>query len=691
MSRHSTVMIALSIATLGVAHAGPRTSVAEFFAKHVDTSIPELSEIPARMEAGDVAGAEKAFADYVRAHLRTDEICRDWIGKEYSPKEMSNLVARAEAIMDYRLSSCGTEFHFADHKVDWESNPTYNHYKEWTWQLNRHWCFNPLFEYYLKTGDERAVTVWLDMLDSWLNQALVPPPDTHAHATKCWRTIDAGIRASRWVAQFPAFARSSQVSDEFITRYFISVWEHGQRLRTHTTSGNWLFIELGALMHVSMAYPFLNDAAEWRAFSARRQREEVERQVYPDGFQYELTTAYQGCVLNDVGGIADFHERLGLEPPAFVRGTLEKAYEVYTFLCTPSFVTPNLNDGENAYVPAKCAKALERFPNRADFRWFATHGKEGTPPKFLSLAMPYAGAVVFRDSWRPDAVWAYMDASPFGYGHQHEDKLNFLLHAYGRPMLIEGGNYFYDASEMRKYVLSTRAHNTIRIDGKDQNARRTYRWRDADIRKKADLEFSTTPGRDFAKAAFTEGYGPSGIPVVHERTVLFVKDEKGLPPFFAVVDRLTAKDEARHAFQSIWHLAPCRLAIDGAAFSGDFGKGVGLFAATSAADACITNRIAQKTPELQGWLPVWNAGPHEDIHIPTPVVEGSFAGARRIVTVFCPYRDGTSPIKGVRASDDPAETTFTLILSNGTERTFEVPAYDSMSSAARSASRQGES
>ena len=38
-------------------------------------------------------------------------------------------------------------------------------------------------------------------------------------------------------------------------------------------------------------------------------------------------------------------------------------------------------------------------------------------------------------------------------------------------------NYAYDTSEMRKYVLSTRAHNTIRIDGKDQNTRRSWRRR----------------------------------------------------------------------------------------------------------------------------------------------------------------------------------------------------------------------
>ena len=47
--------------------AGPRTTPEEFFTKHLDTSIPALSSIPAKVAVGDLAGAEKVFADHVRA------------------------------------------------------------------------------------------------------------------------------------------------------------------------------------------------------------------------------------------------------------------------------------------------------------------------------------------------------------------------------------------------------------------------------------------------------------------------------------------------------------------------------------------------------------------------------------------------------------------------------------------------
>ena len=218
-----------SAAVAVAALAGPRTTPEAFLTKHLDVSVPALSSIPAKMSAGDLAGAEKVFADHVRATLRNDVLNKDWLERKYKDKELRALRQRAEEIMDYRLSSCGMPHHFADHKVDWDLNPTFNKYKEWTWQLSRHPFWTTLAEYYTATGDERAVAVWIDMISSWFDQALVPEKASPG-ATHCWRTIEAGIRMSGWSRQIAAFAKSPQVTDEFLTRYFISIWEHGLQL-----------------------------------------------------------------------------------------------------------------------------------------------------------------------------------------------------------------------------------------------------------------------------------------------------------------------------------------------------------------------------------------------------------------------------------------------------------------------------
>lgn len=58
------------------------------------------------------------------------------------------------------------------------------------------------------------------------------------------------------------------------------------------------------------------------------------------------------------------------------------------------------------------------------------------------------------------------DVGPFGAGHQHEDKLGFVIYAYGAYLVIDSGIYPYDTSRWRRYVLSPYAHNVIHVDKK---------------------------------------------------------------------------------------------------------------------------------------------------------------------------------------------------------------------------------
>lgn len=149
-------------------------------------------------------------------------------------------------------------------------------------------------------------------------------------------------------------------------------------------------------------------------------------------------------------------------------------------------------------------------------------------------------------------------------GHQHEDKLSLLLYADGAYTLTEANRYAYDTSEMRRYVLSTRGHNTVRVDGQDQNRRKTYAWKKEDIARKSDLDYTLSPDCDRVSAIYDEGYGDGqDRDVTHSRRVLFLKQPgHGLRPFVIVVDRLTAKEQS-HQYEWLWHLDSPTLKADG--------------------------------------------------------------------------------------------------------------------------------
>lgn len=368
----------------------------------------------------------------------------------------------------------------------------------------------------------------------------------------------------------------------------------------------------------------------------------LKMQLYPDGFQFELSTGYHTILDGDYSKLALRYRQFGRTPPDFFEKDIELAFELYPHITRPDRMLPKINDSGNVPIAKKMRIASRLYPHRQDFLWFATDGKKGTPPPYLSYVFPYSGAVVFRDSWSRDAVWGYVDMSPFGRGHQHEDKLNFLLFAYGKEMLCEGGNYAYDTSEMRKYVISTRAHNTIMIDGKEQNARKTWKWKPEMLHQKADIRSSLTPEVDIAESTFALGYGRgkdySNV-VSHTRKVEFVKDHGA--PFFRITDTLKATDAKEHVYEQIWHLETCQLDLKDSSFVADFGDGVMLEAVFRSENGVFADHMGEKTPVYQGWMPISPPGPHEHRPIHTPILKGTFTGSATIVGVFRPVRRGS--------------------------------------------------
>ena len=627
---------------------GPVTSEEKFFRECLDTSIPELSAIPALVGKGDVAGAEKVFAAYVRRALDPEKFLSRERASDAarSAKDVKRVESEAKDAMDFRFTVCRTPYRFEGGKIDWTFNPTWNGYEEWTWQFSRHEFFYALAEYYRRTGDERAARAWRDITSSWIDQALLPPDGTRGTATKCWRTIDTGMRMSGWPVYLHTFLRSPACDDRFLTRFFISVWEHGHRLTNVKTRFNWRIHELSGLVSAAAAFPFFRDSGKWIEAAGRDLEEELSSQVYPDGFQCELSTGYHYVVINNIMQALDAYDRAGIAPPPGIAARMKSLFTALVMLRMPDGSTLCLNDGGRIYVARAMREALKLFPDDPVFRWAASGGREGKAPGFTSCAMPYSGAVVMRTSWDRDAVAVYLDASPFGAGHQHEDKLNLVMHGYGREMLVEAGNYAYDSSEMRKYVTSTRSHNTVRIDGLDQCTRRTWKWTPQMLEKKADLKFSTSPEVDRCEAAFEAGYARSGweklpgddlVKVVHRRSVAFHKAPGA--PWVEVEDVFEAPDDKVHAYEIIWHLAESKLAVGGNGFTADFGDGVELYASVSG-DGIeqIVDMRGQKEPYFQGWLPIHKAGPHEHRPIPTPVVKGRFAKSAKVVTILRPLR-----------------------------------------------------
>jgi len=638
-----------------------------FYCSELDEAFPGLEGIGDTFKNSGVAAAEKQLAGVVRRVVRAD----DYLAKvPYYDRENAwyhsgeDDYAVSERIMTGRMISCGFEYQFPNGIIDWEHNPTDNGLREWTWQLSRHHEWRCLAHCYRETGDEKYTEAYKKFFYSWIEQAICPE-NARGGDTNCWRTLEAGLRMVKiWHYTFFSFLRSPLIDDHFIATYIRSVCEHGYRLRPSTSTANWLTSELTGLAHIGILYPFLSKAAEWKEYALRRLDEEIDLQFYPDGFHYELTTGYHGVVTANYRYLLDITLAMDEKLPEGLVGKLEVMYEMFPKMVAPDLKTPALNDGGRASAEAGCTDGAKYFPHREDYKYFATRGSEGKLPGYTSAALPYSGMASMRTSWESDAVWFFMESAPFGRGHQHEDKLNVNMFAYGKNVLSDPGSYSYDSSEMRRFILDTRSHNCALVNGEGQRRRKNYRWRPEQIRERSDLRWNFTEEADTVSGEYNEGFGEELMPVTHKRKAIFFK--KGLcgsHPFVLVIDRLSSDDGVAREFAVSYQMNVQPYTVEGKTYTADHGDGVS-FSIIGSVEPTVL--LAQTEPIYIGWRPKHAAGGTNPEHYPAPCLQYVHNGvSARNVTLLYPSDNGRVAIKEVMAGECVDDTKIVLTFDDG--------------------------
>jgi hypothetical protein len=550
-------------------------------------------------------------------------------------------------------------------RIDWASNPMSEGESktvEWNAQLNRHFHFNALMNAYWATGDEKYAKELADEIVGWTEDCPVllfgsgNSPYHHA-----WETLNTAVRLEyAWPDTLYRCLLSPSFSDDVIVTMMKSMAEQARHLVRWPTRGNWLTAESTGIFTVGTIFPEFKEAASWRKLGIERLYKQLEDEVYPDGLEYEVALGYNCWVLDEyvrLIEIAKLNDALGEFPPDYLP-RIEKMFNYLMYDCMPDGVAVGLNDSGNAAVRAKLIDGFRYFPHREDFPYVASNGVQGRPPAQMSYAFPYAGHYVMRSGWDKDARMLHFDAGLFGYSHQHEDKLHFIVYAYGKQLLLDSGNYMYDASRWRKYVLSTRGHNTVLVDGEGQNRRRqkeTHVWPkpwDAPS-PPTDARFVTTHGFDYVVGYYKDGYGPQvDKGVTHVRQIFFAK-----PDYWIVLDSLDATDAKTHTCDSLFHIAATEATVDAktkAVSTQEKESGTGTWRASrqqelkksEAANLAIVPlddeglkaAVVKGTMEepVQGWSGV--GGPWRPV--PTAIFSKEWKGTTRLAYVVWPMAAG---------------------------------------------------
>ena len=626
---------------------GPITSDKDFFSALRD-DIPECAVCTELFLQGKTDDAREAFLSYVRAALQRDRFF-EAIGFDPEATD-AQTKKQAEDALDYNMVSCDF-YHRFDGVVDWYSNPTHNGYEEWTWQLSRHRQILDLSQLYYSTRDEKYAIRAVELLYSWIKQAIVPAPDTDGHATLCWRTIECGIRMNNWAKIVLLLLDSPALTADFITDFFKSVCEHAERLSTRYTAANWLIIEMSGLHTLSALYPFFKNSSKWRELAKSIFIREMNEQTLSDGTHFELTYGYQHVALIGFSNVVKLARAFGDEFPADYMEKLRAHLHALVKVMMPSDYHPFVNDGKYLRIPEGLAQFLPLLPDDALLLWAVSRGKLGKAPDFTTAVLPYAGAVAFRSGWEKNSVAGYFDGGKFGRCHnhedvirchQHEDKLNFLMYLGEKCVITEAGTYAYDTSKMRYYSLSSEGHNTAIVNGRGQNRLYNNHWESSMLTEREPLVYDEKDGVEFATASYNEGYGDAAATkATHTRTVYFVKSPAVGAPYFIVKDRLVASEPAD--FDLVWHYDTDELKISEnravcteltTFYSGDTGKA----------------RVIRGSEEpFAGWVA---RSALQGDYYPVPTVYYRVSGGEcEVITAFVPNADGECPVSDLKYND----------------------------------------
>ena len=197
---------------------------------------------------------------------------------------------------------------------------------------------------------------------------------------------------------------------------------------------------------------------------------QLKESVTSDGLWYEGTLSYQRYALLAIIQTLEAARRVGWDFSQNAR--LKSLWFGPINLAYPNGQLPVFHDSD----PTN----LEGWKDM--FRWGSDYFKDpvlglysGKPAtvgatrlELKSTDLSGIGIAVLRGGTAENPICAMMDYGLHGDHHGHPDKLNIVLYALGRELVLDPGRISYSVPEYETWARTTVAHNTIVIDEKNQ-------------------------------------------------------------------------------------------------------------------------------------------------------------------------------------------------------------------------------
>jgi hypothetical protein len=442
------------------------------------------------------------------------------------------------------------------------------------WELARcqHWV--TLGQAYQLTGNHGYAQEIAHQLDDFMQ---ANPVGIGIHWT-C--TMDVALRALNWALGLAAIASCPVLPAEFWQRAYESLFNHGvfiyQNLENkyEVTSNHFLSNVVG-LYYLASVFRDLPQGSIWNQFCRDSLEQEIQVQVLDDGADYESSVPYHRLVTELFLGAARLAEFRG-EPLS--TAYCDRLYKMVDFLVgvmRPDGLMPQVGDADDGrlhiftdYGTCQPQDARHLLAPAAllldEPAWLQQAGVTGCweaawwgfdigqlspkaqPLPQLFKLFPQAGLAVMREGGHYLLVSnGIVGTKGFG-NHKHNEQLGFEYHIDGIPLFVDPGSYVYTSDfAARNLFRSTGYHNTLCIDGEEQNEMRPewiFRLFETACAESLDFRVTEQYGEYWGKHI---GYQRLSHPVTHERRFRLEKESGAL----FILDRLSGT--GKH--QLVWH------------------------------------------------------------------------------------------------------------------------------------------
>lgn len=488
-----------------------------------------LEQVKSHISANNTGAAAKALLEYYRQKSAGKE--PDFNAAE-EDVDLSNAVSQKtkttadNALLHKFQPHKGYGFFDYGKDINWQYWPVKDN--EVRWQLHRVKWWQSMALVYRATKDEKYAKEWMFQFRDWAQKnPLGLSKDNDRFA---WRPLEVSDRVLNLPPEFNIFVNSPNFTPEFLIFFLKNYHQQADYLsHNYADRGNHRLFEAQRVLFGGVSFPEFKNAKRWRDSGVAILNDEIKKQVYPDGMQWELSPNYHVSMINTFLSALRSAQQAGMGQvfPESYKKTVEKMILATISFSFPDYTYPVFSDAklvEKKEMLKSYRKWAAAFPGNTIIQYYATDGKEGTPPGFLSHGLTTSGFYTFRNGWNADATVMVLKASPPGAFHAQPDNGTFELWIKGRNFTPDAGCYVYAGDsaimKLRDWYRQTRVHSTLTLDNKNM-----------DITKAHLQQWKTSKDLDILRYT-----NPSYNNLTHQRTVLFI-DQK----YFLVIDRAIGK------------------------------------------------------------------------------------------------------------------------------------------------------